>query len=99
MKRGTQARTGVGIAAALLVSLAGCAVEPGGDRAPDAGTVEVVSDFPRGEATPFDGYTLFQPLRSTTVYLVDMEGETVHTWETGYNGGSVILSRESQGGE
>ena len=76
---------------ALLVSLAGCDPSPGGDRAPDAGTTPVAADFPRGEATPFDGYTLFQPLRSTTVYLVDMEGETVHTWETEYNGGSVYM--------
>ena len=63
MRRRTHVRTAVGIVAALLVSLAGCAAEPGGDRAPDAGTVQGASDFPRGEATPFDGYTLFQPLR------------------------------------
>ncbi|MED5330463.1 MAG: hypothetical protein VX916_04150, partial [Planctomycetota bacterium] len=30
---------------------------------------------------PFEGYTLFAPLRSKTTYLVDMEGEVVHQWE------------------
>ena len=28
------------------------------------------------------GYTLFAPLLSRNVYLVDMEGEVVHSWET-----------------
>lgn len=28
----------------------------------------------------FQGYTLFAPLRSKTTYLVDMQGEVVHTW-------------------
>lgn len=31
----------------------------------------------------FDGYTLVMPLVSTKVHLVDLEGEVVHTWETG----------------
>ena len=29
----------------------------------------------------FQGYTLFAPLRSREIYLVDMEGEVVHAWE------------------
>jgi len=28
----------------------------------------------------FEGSTLFPPLRSTTTYLVDLQGEVVHTW-------------------
>ncbi|MCP3919300.1 MAG: hypothetical protein GY711_27490 [bacterium] len=28
-----------------------------------------------------EGYTLFAPLRSNTTYLVDMEGDVVHSWE------------------
>ncbi|KAA3614294.1 MAG: hypothetical protein DWQ01_00910 [Planctomycetota bacterium] len=31
-------------------------------------------------AGAFPGYTLFAPLRSTTTYLIDMEGEVVHQW-------------------
>jgi hypothetical protein len=33
------------------------------------------------EEGAFEGYTLLAPLRSSTTYLVDMNGETVHTWE------------------
>jgi hypothetical protein len=34
----------------------------------------------------FDGFTLFSPLPSSnkTVYLIDMRGEVVHTWEMPY---------------
>lgn len=28
----------------------------------------------------WEGYTLFAPLRSTTTYLIDMEGRLVHSW-------------------
>ncbi len=44
----------------------------------------------RGETTPFDGYTLFQPMHSTSIYLVDMDGEPVHEWETDYNPGQSV---------
>ncbi len=44
----------------------------------------------RGAETPFPGYTLFQPLRSTSVYLVDMDGELAHRWETEYNPGHAV---------
>jgi len=38
------------------------------------------------------GYTLIAPLRSRTVRLIDMEGETVHTWEVeSPPGGGVYL--------
>jgi len=40
---------------------------------------------PRGlvvnEPAAFQGYTLFAPLRSKTTFLVDMQGEVVHSWE------------------
>jgi hypothetical protein len=32
----------------------------------------------------FQGYTVVAPLRSTSTYLVDMEGEVVHEWESEY---------------
>jgi hypothetical protein len=32
----------------------------------------------------FQGYTIFAPLRSTSTYLVDMEGEVVHEWRSRY---------------
>ena len=33
---------------------------------------------------PFDGYTLFAPMRSNITYLIDNSGEVIHTWETNY---------------
>ena len=38
----------------------------------------------------FDGYTLFAPLRSTTTYLIDMEGQVVHSWESVYEPGEAV---------
>ena len=47
---------------------------------------EADPSVPRGllvhEAGTYDGYTLYAPLNSRTVYLVDLDGEVVHTWET-----------------
>ncbi len=34
----------------------------------------------RNSPQAYEGYTLFAPLRSTTTYLVDMEGRLVHSW-------------------
>ncbi len=34
-------------------------------------------------ARAFQGYTLFSPLNSTRVYLIDMEGKVAHTWVGG----------------
>jgi hypothetical protein len=36
----------------------------------------------RNELGAFPGYTLFAPLNSRTVYLLDMQGQVAHTWET-----------------
>jgi hypothetical protein len=35
-------------------------------------------------ASPFDGYTLFAPMRATTTYLINNGGEVVHTWASDY---------------
>ncbi|NLX25613.1 MAG: hypothetical protein GXY61_06590 [Lentisphaerae bacterium] len=34
-----------------------------------------------GEAKAFNGYTLFSTLNGTTTYLIDMNGDVVHTWD------------------
>ena len=60
---------------------------------PGAAAVQRVES--RGETTPFDGYTLFQPLRSTNVYLVDMDGNLAHKWETEYNPGQSVYMLEN----
>ncbi|MEW6744412.1 MAG: aryl-sulfate sulfotransferase [Planctomycetota bacterium] len=58
--------------------------------------VEASSDgIPRGlvrnEGGAFPGYTLIAPMRSKTVFLIDMEGNVVHRWDTGYAPGSEYL--------
>ncbi len=35
------------------------------------------------ESGAFEGFTLFAPLRSGTVFLIDMQGVVVHRWEQG----------------
>jgi hypothetical protein len=37
----------------------------------------------------FGGYTLFSPIHSKTVYLIDHEGRVVHTWDTAYLPGNA----------
>jgi hypothetical protein len=54
---------------------------------------------PRGlrlrEPGAFEGYTLFGPLNSRNVYLVDMDGQVVHTWETAHRPGGQLLMLEN----
>jgi len=52
-------------------------------------------------ADAYEGYTLFSPLDSGkgteadhNVYLLDMDGEIVHTWETNYNRGRFAFLDE-----
>jgi hypothetical protein len=33
---------------------------------------------------PYEGYTLFSPEYSTFTYLIDMDGDIVHTWKSNY---------------
>ncbi len=44
--------------------------------------------------TPFDGYTLFTPLSSTTTYLMDNDGNFLHTWESSYTPGASVYLLE-----
>jgi hypothetical protein len=37
----------------------------------------------------FGGYTLFSPIHSKTVYLIDHDGKVVHTWDTNYLPGNA----------
>ena len=59
----------------------------GDDGPPDMSGIMSLAEFspPRGLRLngegAFPGYTLFGPLNSHTIRLVDMEGETVHSWE------------------
>jgi len=42
----------------------------------------------------FDGYTLFAPLSTNTVYLIDMLGREVHSWETEHTPGNSVYLLE-----
>ncbi len=46
-------------------------------------------------AAPYDGYNLFTSLNSTTAYLMDMDGNFVHSWETGYRPGQAMYFLEN----
>jgi hypothetical protein len=50
--------------------------------------------FPRGlvtkQAGVTPGYVLFNPLLSDTAYLVDNDGEVVHTWKTSTSPGATL---------
>jgi len=48
------------------------------------------------KAKTYDGYTLFSPMsNSKTVYLIDMEGNMVHKWETDYLPGLYAILLEN----
>ncbi len=75
----------------VFLLIGGVACSGGSDAgggASSGAAVETVDS--RGEATAFDGYTLFHPLQSTNVYLVDMDGNLAHMWETEYNPGQSV---------
>jgi len=36
------------------------------------------------EAEAYEGYTLFTPKKGTSTYLIDMNGDLIHEWESGY---------------
>ncbi len=38
----------------------------------------------QNEGDPFEGYTLFAPMRTTTTYLINNSGEVVYTWDSNY---------------
>ncbi len=39
----------------------------------------------QGTAEPYPGYTLYMPINSTTTYLIDNDGNTVHSWDGNLN--------------
>lgn len=43
----------------------------------------------------FKGYTLFSPLSHTTTYLINNEGQKVHSWESSYTPGNSVYLLEN----
>lgn len=69
----------------LVFILCGCAADDGNN---DPGQ-KVEQD---AEQKAFEGYTLFTPLTSNMTYLIDNNGDVVHSWESEhYPGNSVYL--------
>ena len=81
----------------LAIGIVACArdTETGDDTSAGSRTSAIETIDSRGQTTPFDGYTLFQPLRSTNVYLIDMAGNLSHKWETEYNTGQSVYMLEN----
>ncbi len=50
-------------------------------------TEQTIGVFIHDEEKASDGYTLFAPMQSSTTYLMDNEGNFVHTWESDHNPG------------
>jgi len=62
------------------------------DGAQDTDTATVtVSE----QGTVFDGYNLFSSLNSTTAYLMDNDGNFVHSWDTAYRPGNSMYLLEN----
>ena len=47
------------------------------------------------EGSPYTGYNLFSSLNSTTTYLMDNDGNVVHSWNTGYTPGNSVYFLEN----
>ncbi len=47
------------------------------------------------QAEPFGGYTLFNPMKSATTYLIDEDGATVHSWQNSSRGGYSVYLLEN----
>ena len=91
------------IATSLTASLL-LACNPG--FAASSGADEPTDEAAATTAAPAPGYTLFAPLRSTTTYLVDLEGKVAHQWESETPPGQSVylledgsLLRTGRGGE
>lgn len=53
---------------------------------------ETAEAIPHSSGT--EEYNLFAPLQSHTTYLINMDGEVVHTWESDYTPGNAVYLRD-----
>jgi hypothetical protein len=88
---GSAWRIPAGTLIAFLLLISGC----GSPNPEDGGFTAGLRAEGRGETNPFDGYTLFQPLRSRSVYLVDLNGGLAHRWQTRYLPGQSVYMLEN----
>ena len=67
---------------ATPLGLFGCSVEVSGAGAVASEKVQTEHGVRLHEPAAFEGYTLVAPYLATTTYVVDMQGEVVHQWES-----------------
>src|SRR5262245_14624469 len=71
------------LAAVLVPALsAGAWQNAPASNQPAAGPATEGSGLIRNAPGAYQGYTLISPMTSTSVFLVDMQGRVVHSWET-----------------
>ncbi len=78
----------------LLASCGGSLPEPETESSSEAPS-STTDDEPRGirvnEPGASSGYVLFTPLTTTSTYLIDRDGQVVHTWKSDLAPGTVYL--------
>jgi len=92
---GFKALLGLGLVSTFitlsLMTLSGCGSSTSTESGP-AG--DVAAEAPRGlrvkHAGVTPGYVLFAPLLSGTTYLIDEDGQVVHTWESEYSPSGAV---------
>ena len=67
---------------------------PQGDILRDNNKVRCVRDF-ESTSSEVDEYTLFSPMQSTDTYLINDQGNTVHTWQSDYRPGLSVYLLEN----
>ncbi len=63
----------------------GFQIGTGGDGDNNGGTTNKTMGLFINEASAYQGYTLFAPMGYNEVYLINMNGEKVHSWQTSTN--------------
>jgi Arylsulfotransferase (ASST) len=104
---GLTAATTAGLFFLVLVKAQAISQGPGGDTGQAKGKTGPPGKGQPGSTQPavklglsinapgaFRGYTLLNPMGQKTVYLLDMEGRVVKTWETKYNSMQVAYLLE-----
>jgi len=64
-------------------------------RAGDSREGDVLAGTPAEAGGPFEGYTLLAPLQSHSTYLIDNNGEAVHSWKSNYGPGNAAYLLEN----
>jgi hypothetical protein len=79
-----------------FMTLSGCGSSTSTESGPGG---DVAAEAPRGlrvkQAGVTPGYVLFAPLLSGTTYLIDEDGQVVHTWESEYSPSGAVYFLEN----